>query len=155
MPSGARVSSSRRRGDWPRSRILGRHAPPLISNDDPGRLILIKARAKACAFIRETTRAFIRETKGGGMTKKRAGIEITRRSLMTGAAIAGSVPVLGLSVGPAIAKISQASVAYQDKPKGDQSCANCNLFESPSSCKTVDGTISADGWCRIWAKKRA
>jgi len=89
------------------------------------------------------------------MTKKRAGIEITRRSLMTGAAIAGSVPVLGLSVGPAIAKISQASVAYQDKPKGDQSCANCNLFESPSSCKTVDGTISADGWCRIWAKKRA
>ena len=89
------------------------------------------------------------------MTKTSTEAIFTRRSLMAGAAIAGSVPVLGLSVRPAMAKISQASVAYQDKPKGEQSCASCSLFEPPSSCKTVDGTVSPDGWCRIWAKKRA
>jgi hypothetical protein len=88
------------------------------------------------------------------MTNK-AQTKFTRRSLVASAAIAGSVPILGLSVGPALAKVSQASVAYQDKPKGDQSCSNCTLFEAPASCKTVDGTISPDGWCRIYAKKRA
>ena len=80
---------------------------------------------------------------------------ITRRTLLASAAVAGSVPILGLGVNPAMAKVSQAAVAYQDKPKGDQSCVNCSLFEAPSSCKTVDGAISPDGWCRIWAKKRS
>jgi hypothetical protein len=28
-----------------------------------------------------------------------------------------------------------------DKPKGEQRCANCELFEAPSSCKNVDGTM--------------
>jgi len=31
-------------------------------------------------------------------------------------------------------------------PKGDQACENCALFEAPSSCKTVDGTVSPQGW---------
>jgi hypothetical protein len=79
--------------------------------------------------------------------------EVTRRSLLASAAVIGSVPILGLGASPAMAKVSSASVAYQDKPKGDQSCANCSLFEPPSSCKTVDGAISPSGWCRIWAKK--
>jgi len=87
------------------------------------------------------------------MAVVRTKLEISRRSLMTGAAVAGSVPILGMSGGPAMAKVSQAAVAYQDKPKGDQNCATCSLFEPPSSCKTVDGTVSPDGWCRIWAKK--
>jgi High potential iron-sulfur protein len=89
------------------------------------------------------------------MTEIRISAPITRRLLLASAAVAGSVPILGLNVHPAMAKVSQASVAYQDKPKGDQNCANCSLFEAPSSCKTVDGAISPDGWCRIWAKKRS
>jgi hypothetical protein len=37
--------------------------------------------------------------------------------------------------------------------KGDQACENCSLFEAPSSCKTVDGTVSPKGWCMVNAKK--
>jgi len=63
----------------------------------------------------------------------------------TGAAIIGTTP--------AYAKASQKAVKYQDTPKGDQACENCALFEAPSSCKTVDGTISPQGWCMVYAKK--
>ena len=50
-------------------------------------------------------------------------------------------------------KSSQAWVAYQDKPQGSQRCDNCNQFEPPSACKTVDGQISPQGWCKIYAPK--
>jgi hypothetical protein len=79
--------------------------------------------------------------------------EISRRTLLAGVAAAGSAPILAMSVTPAMAKMSQAAVAYQDSPKGDRSCVGCNLFVAPSSCKTVDGTISPNGWCKIWVKK--
>jgi len=81
--------------------------------------------------------------------------ELTRRSLLASVAMAGSAPLLAVSAYPAMAKISAASVAYQDTPKNNQTCADCALFEPPSSCKTVDGVISPKGWCRIWAKKRS
>jgi hypothetical protein len=32
---------------------------------------------------------------------------------------------------------------------------NCVQFETPSSCKTVDGTVAAQGWCMVYAKKQA
>lgn len=51
------------------------------------------------------------------------------------------------------AKLSQTAVAYQDSPHNSQSCANCNLFQAPSTCKTVAGTIHPNGWCKIWVKK--
>jgi hypothetical protein len=79
--------------------------------------------------------------------------EISRRMLLVGVAAAGSVPLLAIGASPAWAKMSQAAVAYQDSPKGDRTCAGCSLFQAPSSCKTVDGTISANGWCKIWVKK--
>ena len=53
------------------------------------------------------------------------------------------------------AKVSQKIVKYQDTPKGELRCDNCALFEAPSSCKTVDGTISPQGWCAVYAKKPA
>jgi hypothetical protein len=73
--------------------------------------------------------------------------------------------VAGTSIGAAMvgtptparaaAKVAQTVVKYQDTPKGDQACENCSLFEAPSSCKTVDGTISPQGWCMVYAKKPA
>ena len=66
----------------------------------------------------------------------------------TGAAIIGTTT-------PAYAKVTQKAVKYQDTPKGDQACENCSLFEAPSSCKTVDGTVSPQGWCMVYAKKAA
>jgi hypothetical protein len=56
---------------------------------------------------------------------------------------------------PAAAKkVAQATVQYQPQPKGDQKCSGCVHFIAESNaCKLVDGQISPEGWCSLWAKK--
>jgi hypothetical protein len=56
---------------------------------------------------------------------------------------------------PAAAKkLAQASVQYQPLPKGDQKCGSCvNFIAESGTCKLVDGQISPEGWCSLWAKK--
>lgn len=51
---------------------------------------------------------------------------------------------------PQPAKVSQASVQYQDQPHGAQKCANCIQFIQPNACKVVEGVISPEGWCALW-----
>ncbi len=51
------------------------------------------------------------------------------------------------------AKVTKATVQYQDAPKGGHQCASCSNFMAPSSCKVVSGTISPRGWCSIWTPK--
>jgi hypothetical protein len=82
-------------------------------------------------------------------------LEMSRRTVLQGAAIAaGTVPIVLATAEPALAaKMSQSSVGYQGSPKGSQSCGNCALFVAPSSCKNVEGPVSASGWCKIWVKK--
>lgn len=51
-------------------------------------------------------------------------------------------------------KMSQASVQYQAQPKGDQRCANClHFIPESNTCKLVEGQISPEGWCIVWAKQ--
>jgi hypothetical protein len=51
------------------------------------------------------------------------------------------------------AKVSQASVQYQMQPKGDQKCGNCKYFIAESNaCQLVEGEISPEAWCVLWAK---
>jgi hypothetical protein len=86
---------------------------------------------------------------------------ISRRQALTiaagvaGASVASAAAVVGTSTPVQAAKASQKIVKYQDTPKGDQRCENCVQFEAPSSCKTVDGTVAAQGWCMVYAKKSA
>jgi hypothetical protein len=79
---------------------------------------------------------------------------LSRRSLLLdGAVRAGSVATLlaTAAIHPAkAAKMSQESVNYQGSPKGPQQCSSCKLFTAPSSCQSVDGTISPNGWCSIY-----
>ena len=58
-----------------------------------------------------------------------------------------------MSAAPAdTTKVSQVSVRYQPQPRGEQRCANCMHFIADSNtCKRVEGTISPEGWCVIWA----
>jgi hypothetical protein len=50
--------------------------------------------------------------------------------------------------------MAQANVQYQMQPKGDQKCGNCtNFIAESNTCTQVDGTVSPEGWCIIWAKK--
>jgi High potential iron-sulfur protein len=78
--------------------------------------------------------------------------KISRRRALT---VAAGAVIIGTATPAQAAKAPQKAVKYQDTPKGDQSCEGCALFEPPSSCKTVDGTISAQGWCMVFAKKPA
>lgn len=49
-------------------------------------------------------------------------------------------------------KSSQASVQYQVLPQGEQKCGNCmNFIAGSNTCKRVDGKVSPQGWCIIWA----
>ncbi len=77
---------------------------------------------------------------------------ISRRAVLRAGAALGAVPVLLASQGPASAKMAQSGVAYQDAPHGSSKCGNCKLFIAPSSCKSVAGDVSANGWCKIWVK---
>jgi High potential iron-sulfur protein len=80
---------------------------------------------------------------------------VSRRVVLDGivSAIAG-MPVILEATHPAwAAKMSKASAGYQNHPKGNQNCANCKLFVSPSSCLVVEGPISSNGWCRFWVAK--
>jgi hypothetical protein len=57
------------------------------------------------------------------------------------------------SVAPVAAKVPQASVQYQAEPKGDQQCSGCIHFIAESNtCTLVEGQISPNGWCTLWAK---
>ena len=81
---------------------------------------------------------------------------LSRRSILTAAGWmvgAGAVAAVTASGANAQTKVAQSAVAYQDSPKGAQQCDNCALFQAPSSCKTVGGVISPNGWCKIWVKK--
>ena len=86
---------------------------------------------------------------------------ISRRQVLTiaagaaGASVTGAAAVIGTSTPAQAAKASQQSVKYQDTPKGELRCDNCLQFEAPSSCKTVDGSVAAQGWCMVYAKKPA
>lgn len=84
------------------------------------------------------------------------GPRVSRRDFLfvaaagTGAAVGAtlvSTPALAYS------KIPQKAVSYQSSPKGAQRCDNCALWESPASCKLVDGQISPSGWCTLYKKK--
>jgi len=72
----------------------------------------------------------------------------------TGAAPAGSPPASTDAAAPAApAKMSQESVQYQTQPKGEQKCSGCLHFVAESNtCKLVEGQISPDGWCTLWAQ---
>lgn len=88
--------------------------------------------------------------------KMRSGVLTRRGALRTlaGATGAGLALEFGIT-GAQAAKMAQKAVGYQDTPNGDKRCDGCSLFVTPNACKSVEGTVSPSGWCRIWVKKTA
>ena len=83
---------------------------------------------------------------------------LSRRHLFQ--TLAGGVTVAGMAsllfrgeTARAQSKVSQAVAKYQDHPNDGKNCATCNYFRPPQSCQLVEGTISANGWCRFYLKK--
>jgi hypothetical protein len=87
------------------------------------------------------------------------GCDSKKGETSTGAAPAGApdsspAPGADAAAPAAAAKVSQASVQYQTQPKGEQKCSGCIHFIAESNtCKLVEGQISPDGWCTLWAQK--
>jgi hypothetical protein len=75
---------------------------------------------------------------------------LSRRWLLQAAA--GAAAVLGTAA-PAAAqiKISQAAAGYQDHPNGDHRCLACAHFRQPDKCQLISGSISPQGWCRLFS----
>ena len=75
-----------------------------------------------------------------------------RRKLIRAAiGYASAVLVLRIASADAADKMTKAQAEYQDTPNGIYSCGLCTLFEKPKSCKVVEGEVSADGWCKVFA----
>lgn len=80
---------------------------------------------------------------------------VTRRGFLHAAGIGSAMLGIGLMASPAAAssKMPQKAVKYQPTPKGKARCDNCALWQPPSSCKLVDGTIVPSGWCVLYKAK--
>jgi hypothetical protein len=83
--------------------------------------------------------------------------ELSRRNVLRGVACAAmgaaAVAATGERALAAKPKRAQADVAYQDHPKGDERCDNCEPFLPPDQCRTVEGPVAAKGWCKIYSAK--
>ena len=51
------------------------------------------------------------------------------------------------------AKVAQKAAQYQDKPHQGKQCSGCAHFHAPSTCDVVEGTISPNGWCKLFTQK--
>ncbi len=83
-------------------------------------------------------------------TQSRRGV-LLRAALVAGGAVAlasGAFPAAA-----AIKKMSQKAAKYQTTPKGAARCDGCALFQKPAACQTVEGVISPQGWCILFAAK--
>jgi High potential iron-sulfur protein len=82
---------------------------------------------------------------------------LDRRAMLRRAAVfAAAAPLLAFATQESVAdeKLSQKDAEYQPTPKNGQSCATCQHFIAPSSCKLVKGKISPQGWCTFWGPKQ-
>jgi hypothetical protein len=77
---------------------------------------------------------------------------LSRRRIIIGSAgvAAGLLSVRANSQTP---KIPKATAGYQDSPNNGQSCSGCEHFMAPASCALVDGAVSPQGWCKLFAQK--
>jgi hypothetical protein len=72
--------------------------------------------------------------------------EISRRHLLSNATgVAAAAALLGTTMAAQAAKLPQKAAEYRNAPNGAQHCGLCAQFQPPSACKSVEGSISAQG----------
>jgi hypothetical protein len=82
--------------------------------------------------------------------RKAIGLGVTAAigSAAFGVALAGQKRV-------ATAGIPQGAASYQTEPVDNQRCAVCAHFLPPGACQVVQGTVVANGWCKLFRSKTA
>lgn len=81
---------------------------------------------------------------------------VSRREVLkqTAAVAVVAVPLALVSSKAMAAKVAQDAVGYVNPSPNENKCGTCTHFEADAnSCKVVDGDISAEGWCSLWAAK--
>ena len=81
---------------------------------------------------------------------------LSRREAMTTTALQliGAASVLAPRAADAQQnKVPQKAAGYQDQPQNNHRCAICLHFEAPNTCQIVEGQISPNGWCKLFAPK--
>jgi hypothetical protein len=132
-------------------KILDGKATPdkmrLTETDPSRRTVLRGALAAGCSLLLPASLL--------GCSKKEAGTAGTEPPASSPEMATPATPAPMESAAPAApAKVSQASVQYQTQPKDGKKCVDCMHFIAESNtCKLVEGNISPDGWCVLWAKK--
>ena len=89
-------------------------------------------------------------------TEKAALAHVSRRDFLNIAAVgSGSLIAAGFAGSAAASpkKFTQQQAKYQPIPKNGQRCQNCALWQSPTSCQVVEGTVSPAGWCMLYQAK--
>lgn len=127
-----------------------RLAPAAYAADVPSRRIVLRgALAAGCSLLLPTA------LMGCDSPQQTGAVDPDTLPPATGPDAASPVnpPSDAMAAAPAEAvKSSQASVQYQAQPKGEQKCGNCmNFIAESNTCKRVEGTVSPQGWCIIWA----
>lgn len=118
----------------------------MMKQENPSRRTVLRgALALGCTLLAPMTLSGCDSKKGEGTSSPAPSSPApssTPDSSMTPAAPA------------ATSKMTQASVQYQAQPKGDQRCANClHFIPESNTCKLVEGQVSPEGWCIVWAKQ--
>ena len=108
----------------------------------PRRLVLRRALAVACSLcLPIALSACDSKPDGGGSSPSGAAPASPPRNPGEASAATGAV------------KAKQAAVQYQAQPKREQKCGICRHFIAESkSCHLVEGPISPEAWCILWAK---
>jgi hypothetical protein len=125
--------------------------PSTEAIDPPRRIMLRGALAAGCSLLLPASLMGCDSQKETSSAAPDAAPDAAS-PIPESAAPASPAPETESAAPAAPAKVSQASVQYQTQPKGDQKCANCIHFEGSNSCKLVEGEISPEGWCLLWAK---
>ncbi|ABE40839.1 high-potential iron-sulfur protein [Rhodopseudomonas pseudopalustris] len=90
-------------------------------------------------------------------TREVCSLEVSRRDMFKVAAGAvGAAAIVGLTGSEVLAQSRMAKTAaqYQASPRSGQTCGKCtNYIVASSTCKVIDGTVSANGWCSLFVAK--
>jgi hypothetical protein len=133
-------------GRPPQSSPLRPGITPAEADDPSRRIVLRGALAAGCSLLLPASLL--------GCSKKEEAAAPEPAAPDSGMAAPSSPEPLESAAPAAPVKVSQASVQYQGQPKDGKKCADCMHFVAESNtCKLVEGDISPEGWCTLWAKK--
>ncbi len=82
---------------------------------------------------------------------------LTRRKFMDRVmlTVAGGAALMLAGTQQAEAKVSKTAAKYRSSPKMGKSCGGCAKYMGNGKCSAVKGTVSKNGYCNLYAAKKA